>query len=332
MSSVQTCAVEIASQWTSSCKNTTSRNLPKSRTLKLLCALLVCQAVIFFFLFLSFSRTFSFSLTKFCADCTMFHDPFRDGSHSGADVPLAGGGSRLLSSDYRRYDSPHWRPVVAEFFGTSFFVFGAVTSSEFNHRDELSANALATALSLMTAIAITGPISGAHLNPAVSFAAALCRRIDILSMIAFFFAQFAGAICGAALCKSMVWHYQGSLGAVEMASGTSDAQAFVCELVLTTVLIIVYLSVSVDPVGGEESPLAPVLIGMTVAGDILVGGWISGACMNPARALGPAVVANIWSSDMWVYFSGPFTGAIVAVVLWAVIMKPRRPVTTLFTR
>eukprot|EP00762_Andalucia_godoyi_P007364 ANDGO_01530.mRNA.1 Aquaporin TIP1-1 len=256
----------------------------------------------------------------------MIHDTFRESIHS-SDVPMPTSSVPSRSS----WDVPHWRPVVAEFLGTSFFVFGAVTSSEFNHKDELSANALATALSLMTAIAVTGPISGAHLNPAVSFAAVLCRRLDLASCLAFVIAQLAGGICGTALCRSMVWHNTGTLAAVEMAAGTTGAQAFVCEMILTIVLVIVCLSVAVDPVG-EESPLAPVLVGMTVAADILVGGWISGACMNPARAFGPAVVADIWTSDLWVYFTAPFVGAIIAVLLWKVVMKPRRSTTTLFIR
>lgn len=178
---------------------------------------------------------------------------------------------------------------------------------------------------------VCGPISGAHLNPAVTLSGVMIRKMDVVTGLLYVVAQMAGAVSGTALCKSMV-SATGSLAAVQIGAGVSESQAFVCEIVLTTVLVIVCLSVAVDPVQ-DESPLAPLLVGITVAGDIMVGGWISGACMNPARAFGPALLANMWTTDgCWIFFTAPLVGAIVATALWRIVLKPQRATATIFIR
>jgi MIP family channel proteins len=159
-------------------------------------------------------------------------------------------------------------------------------------------------LVIMAMVYATGHLSGAHINPAVTLAFTLTRHFPGRDAAAYVAAQLAGATAGALLLLA-VWPDQpGNLGATVPSIGAGGA--FVYELVLTAFLMFVIMAVATDTraVGAG----AAIAIGGTVALDALFGGPVTGASMNPARSLGPALAANEWS-DFWLYVLGPLAGA-----------------------
>jgi aquaporin NIP len=197
------------------------------------------------------------------------------------------------------------RAHLAEFIGTFALVFfgcGAVAVGQ------LSTTGVALAFGLVIAVMIyaLGHVSGAHFNPAVSIGFALGRHFPWPRVATYAVAQIGGAVCGALLLRLTLG------GAVPLGltkPAGSDLQAVVWEAVLTFVLMLVITAVATDTrADGEAAALA---IGGAVALGALVGGPVTGASMNPARTLGPALVAGDFGS-LWVYLAGPVVGAAVA--------------------
>ncbi len=170
--------------------------------------------------------------------------------------------------------------------------------------------ALSFGLVILAMIAATGHISGAHFNPAVTFAFALTRHLPWRNLLFYVGAQLIGAVL-AALTLKLLFGSVAQLGAT-VPSG-SAAQSFGLEILLTAVLMFVIISVATDTraVGAP----AAIAIGSTVALDALWGGPISGASINPARSFGPALVAGIWV-DQWVYWVAPLIGSSIGAVLY----------------
>jgi MIP family channel proteins len=199
---------------------------------------------------------------------------------------------------------------IAESLGTFALVFagtGAVVI------DEVSAGkvthvgiALTFGLVVMAMIYAVGDISGAHLNPAVTAGFWLARRFPGSSILPYVASQMIGAFAASALLWAM---FSGStLGATHPAG--SVWQSFVLESVLTAMLMFVILSVSSGP--KEKGLLAGVAIGGVIAFEALFAGPISGASMNPARSLAPAVLSGALG-DLWIYLIAPVVGAVVGV-------------------
>ncbi len=163
--------------------------------------------------------------------------------------------------------------------------------------------ALAFGLAITTMIYALGHISGAHFNPAVSLGFALGRHFPWSRLAAYWAAQVAGALAAALLLRA-------SLGDVANVGATqpsgSDGQAFLWELVLTFFLTLVVMAVATDTRAVGEA--AAIAVGGTVALCALVGGPVSGASMNPARSLGPALVSGDLDS-FWIYLLAPLVGA-----------------------
>jgi glycerol uptake facilitator-like aquaporin len=133
-------------------------------------------------------------------------------------------------------------------------------------------------------------------------------------------AQLAGAICGAALLR-VVWHgTPADLGATVPTVGAGAAFAY--ELVLTAFLMFVIMAVATDTRAIGEA--AAIAIGGTVALDALFGGPVTGASMNPARSLGPALVASQWT-DAWIYVAAPTLGALAGAALYQAIRGSAAP-------
>jgi len=163
--------------------------------------------------------------------------------------------------------------------------------------------AFAFGLAITTMIYALGHISGAHFNPAVSLGFALGRHFPWSRLAAYWAAQVAGALAAALLLRA-------SLGDVANVGATqpsgSDGQAFLWELVLTFFLTLVVMAVATDTRAVGEA--AAIAVGGTVALCALVGGPVSGASMNPARSLGPALVSGDLDS-FWIYLLAPLVGA-----------------------
>jgi MIP family channel proteins len=157
-----------------------------------------------------------------------------------------------------------------------------------------------------------GHISGAHFNPAVTLAFVLARHFSLRRLLFYWIAQLVGAML-AALCLRLLLGDVASLGTA-LPTGSGGAwQSFGMETVLTFFLMVVIMAMATDTRAvGQAAALA---IGSTVMLEALFAGPISGASMNPARSLGPALVSWTWTAQ-WVYLAGPFLGAVAGALIY----------------
>ena len=217
--------------------------------------------------------------------------------------------------------------MVAEALGTFALVFvGAgvvVVNGGFpNTGIGLLGIALAHAAVLSVMISATMTISGGHHNPAVTVGLLVTRRIDPASAAAYIVAQLAAALLAAWLVGLLLPGpavRSALLGVPVIASSVTLGQAIAIELVLTFFLMSAVFGTAVSPDAPRVGGFA---IGMVLLFDILVGGPLTGAAMNPARAFGPAVVSGQWLGHV-VYWVGPIGGAILAALLWQYVLLPR---------
>ncbi len=168
------------------------------------------------------------------------------------------------------------------------------------------------AMAILTMIAAVGHISGGHFNPAVTIAFALTRHLPWRDVVAYVIGQFAGAVLAALTLRVLIGDVA-SLGVTLPAAPFSAGQAFGVEILLTATLMFVIISVATDTraVGAP----AAIAIGFTILLDALWGGPISGGSMNPARSLGPALVAGVLT-DQWIYLIAPIIGAAIGGFLY----------------
>jgi aquaporin Z len=211
-------------------------------------------------------------------------------------------------------DSYEGRRLFSELLGTFFLVLVAVGGGMVNarfggHAVPYTALVVAPALMVAAIILFMGTVSGAHLNPAVSVAFAARGDFPWKRVPAYIVAQFLGAALATLLLWALIGK-QGSAGLTLPGHGISTGTALVWELVLTTGLVSVILGTAS---GAQQiGPLAAVGVGSYIALAGLWGSPVSGASMNPARSLGPALVLNDWTS-WWAYLVGPVGGAVIAV-------------------
>jgi aquaporin NIP len=206
------------------------------------------------------------------------------------------------------------RRVVAEAFGTFCLVFagtGAVVVNEVTGGGVTHVGvSLTFGLVVMAMIYALGKVSGCHINPAVTLGLWAAGRCDRSSVLPYLGSQCAGAVLASGALR-MLFPESSTLGATIPAG--SDLQSFVLEFVLTLILVFVILSVSSG--GGEGKLLSGIVIGGVIGLEALCAGPISGASMNPARSLAPAVVA-MRLDHMWIYLFAPIAGALASVPLW----------------
>lgn len=200
------------------------------------------------------------------------------------------------------------RRTAAEALGTFALVFAGcgaiVTDSERGGALGVVGVGLVFFLVLLAAIASLGHVSGAHFNPAVSLSFALTRHLPGRDLTAYVAAQLAGALA-AALLLLVVWPgHPAGLGATMPSIGAG--RAVVVELVLTAFLMLVIMSVATDTraVGAPAALAIAAAVGLAA----IAFGPLTGASLNPARSLGPALVAGRLD-DLWVYLAGPLAGA-----------------------
>jgi MIP family channel proteins len=205
------------------------------------------------------------------------------------------------------------RRALAELIGTFALVFagaGAVMVDARTHALGHIGVAISFGLVIMVMIYAVGHVSGAHFNPAVTFAFALSRHFPWPRVLAYWGAQLAGALLAAVLLR-------GSLGNVADVGATlpsgSQGQSFLWELVLTFFLMFVITAVATDTRAVGEA--AAIAIGGAVGLDAMFGGPISGASMNPARSLGPALVSGDLHA-VWIYVLAPLIGAAAGALIY----------------
>ncbi len=163
-----------------------------------------------------------------------------------------------------------------------------------------------------------GDISGAHLNPAVTIGFAAAKRFSWLQVIPYLIAQCIGAIAAAMMLR---WLFPSATGLGQTNPSGTVEQSFVLVILLTWLLMFVILRVSTG--ANEKGIMAGAAVGGVVALDALFGGPISGASMNPARSLGPALVAGD-TKMLWIYFAAPVIGAVLAVVTEYLVCPPSK--------
>ena len=207
-----------------------------------------------------------------------------------------------------------WRRLFSELLGTFMLVFVAAGGSIVNARFGGSAipqfiQVVAPALMVMSIILFMGAISGAHLNPGVSLAFALRGDFPWRRVPLYLVAQFVGAILATLLLVALLGK-QGTAGLTLPGAGISTTTALVWEIVLTTGLVSVILGTSsgAQNVGWG----AAIGVGGFIALAGMIGAPVSGASMNTARSLGPAIALNTYTA-WWVYLIGPPIGALIAV-------------------
>jgi aquaporin NIP len=206
---------------------------------------------------------------------------------------------------------------VAEFIGTFVLVFAGTGAIIINAlTGEITSMGIALTFGFTVAILIycLGNVSGAHLNPAVTVALTLTGKLEPKKTLPYIASQFFGSIL-ASLTLLFLFGKVSNLGATQPRYGWQ--QSFVLEFILTFILMFVIMAVVMNKHGIGMSATA---IGTAVGLDAMFGGPISGASMNPARSLGPALVSATFHNQ-WIYLIAPLGGAILAAFLYKLLLK-----------
>jgi len=208
----------------------------------------------------------------------------------------------------------------AEFLGTFTLCFigqGAIVAQQVMAPGSgLLPIAAAHGLALCVMVSSLGAVSGGHFNPAVTLSFVVTGRQRPASALAYWIAQLLGAVAASFLLVSLfpteIW-MTSKLGAARLLPVLSPAGGVVIEFVLTFFLVTAVWGTAVDE---RHPPIGGFGIGLAVAMDILMGGALTGAAMNPARAFGPALVAGVWENH-WIWWVGPLLGGAAAGLLYS---------------
>ena len=205
---------------------------------------------------------------------------------------------------------------LSEFLGTFAMVFAGTGAIVINqHSGGVIGHAgiaMVFGLIVLAMIYTFGDISGAHLNPAVTLGFAAAGRFPLKEVPIYITAQLAGAFAASFILK-FLFPENLTLGAT-LPTG-SVSQSFILEVILTTILMLVILSVSTG--SKEKGITAGIAIGAVVALEAMFAGPVSGASMNPARSLAPAIVSGHFQ-HLWLYLVATILGALIAVPLWII--------------
>lgn len=208
------------------------------------------------------------------------------------------------------------KKLVAEFVGTFTLIFigagaGAVSG-------DLVAVALAHGFVIVGLAYAFGDLSGLHINPAVTVGLWAGGRVDTTTAVSYIVTQLVGGVAGAAVLAFVLGGTSSGLGATTLAAGVTPVQGLVIEIILTFLLVNTIYHAAVS---GKAGDMAPVAIGLTLIFCILMGGPLTGASLNPARTLGPAILTGNFA-NIWLYFIGAPLGAVLAALLHNYVLRP----------
>ncbi|XP_042011116.1 aquaporin NIP1-1-like [Salvia splendens] len=219
---------------------------------------------------------------------------------------------------------PFIQKIIAETLGTFFLIFAGCGAVAVNaDKDKvitLPGIAIVWGLVVMVMVYSVGHISGAHFNPAVTLAFATCKRFPWKQVPAYIVAQVVGSTLAAGTLRLLFSgphdHFTGTLP-----TGT-DVQSLVVEFIITFYLMFVISGVATDNRAIGE--LAGLAVGAVILLNVMFAGPISGASMNPARSLGPAIVSNNFRG-IWIYMVGPTAGAIAGAWVYNIVRFTNLP-------
>ncbi|MCL2517840.1 MAG: MIP family channel protein [Oscillospiraceae bacterium] len=216
------------------------------------------------------------------------------------------------------------KKYIAELIGTMILVFMGCGSAVFLGCDTFGGHlavALAFGLSIVATAYVIGGISGCHINPAVSLAMLISKKLSVIDFIGYVVAQCIGAIAGAGLLKLLLSFdlvdLTGGLGSNGIANAGGIPGALIVEVLLTFIFIFTILGVTSDESKGS---VAGIVIGLTLAFVHIIGIPLTGTSVNPARSIGPAIFAGGDAlANVWVFIVGPLVGAAIAVVVFKLL-------------
>jgi len=220
------------------------------------------------------------------------------------------------------------KKYISEFIGTLVLVFMGCGSAIFlgcSPEGGHLAVAFAFGLSIVAMAYIIGNISGCHINPAVSLAMLLRKKLSIVDFCGYVVAQVAGAIAAAGLLKLLLnfdlKDLSGGFGTNGVAGAGGIGGALIVEVILTFIFILVILGVTSDESKGS---VAGIVIGLTLTFVHIVGIPLTGTSVNPARSIGPAIfLQGSALTDLWVFIAGPLVGAVLAVLVFSLISSKK---------
>lgn len=218
-----------------------------------------------------------------------------------------------------------WRHFIAEFIGTFALVFigsGAIIRAQMNN-GSLAEVALAHGIILAVMVTALMRVSG-HFNPAVTISFMSVRRIEPMMGVVYIIAQIMGAIIAAYALKALLPRdavEATRVGGQSVATSITFGGAVILELIATFFLVWVIFGTAVD---ADAPKVGGFAIGLTIAADILAIGPLTGASMNPARSLGPAIASGVFEAQA-VYWIGPILGALIAAQLYDRVFLRRAP-------
>ena len=221
------------------------------------------------------------------------------------------------------------KKYISEFVGTLVLVFMGCGSAVFLGCDTDGGHlavAFAFGLSIVAMAYVIGGISGCHINPAVSLAMLLRKKLSVADFCGFVIAQIVGAIAAAGLLKlllsgGLVDKTEGFLGSNGAAGAGGAWGALLVEVILTFIFIIVIIGVTSDESKGS---VAGIVIGLTLTFVHIIGIPLTGTSVNPARSIGPALYAGGSAlSDLWIFIVGPLVGSVLAVLVYSLIKSKK---------
>jgi len=218
-----------------------------------------------------------------------------------------------------------WNGVIAEMVGTFLFFFvgigaaGALASMvSADGAASLLVVALAHGIVLAVLVSALGAVSGAHFNPAVTFGVWVAGQIPWRRGLAYVLAQLIGGILAGLAVEIVYSSVIVKSATPALGVGVDPLTGILVETILTVILLIAVFGTAIDPRGPKVGGLA---IGFAITADILMGGPLTGAAMNPARWFGPAAVTGTWDNS-YVWIVGPLLGAGIAALLYRYFFLP----------
>ncbi|XP_070575148.1 aquaporin-4-like isoform X2 [Ptychodera flava] len=231
----------------------------------------------------------------------------------------------MASSKDDLRDPKFWRAVIGELIAMALFVMISIGSTigwDKPHVPSMVQIALCFGLTIATMVQCFGHVSGANINPAVTCALLVTRKISAVRAFMYMIAQCVGAIAGAGLIYAVTpASVRGGLGVTSLGAGVSVEQGFAIEYLITFELVFTVFA-TIDANRKDLQGSASLAIGTSVTIGHLFAIQYTGASMNSARSFGPAVIMNSWQ-DHWIYWAGPVLGGITAGVVYEYLFSAK---------